>query len=228
MPSARTGCERLHPLDGDPLGELGAHLGELGVAPGQDRRALAHGWGQQQLTARRRPEPVPGDLERALVGDAEVADLLDVVAPELHPQGVLLGGREHVEDPAADGELAALLDQVGRGVADGHQGRGELLVGDLVARAHHDGLQVAQALDDRLQQRPDRGDHEVERRRSSRRRGPGAPAGAGPPAADRPCPSSGSGARAGGSPTPGARPRGRARSGCSRPPRGPRPAGWWR
>ena len=134
------GCERLHPLDGDPLGELGAHLGELGVPPGQDRRALAHGRGQQQLTAGRRPEPVPGDLERALVGHAEVADLLDVVAPELHPQGVLLGGREHVEDPAADGELAALLDQVGRGVADGHQGLGEVLVGDLVARAHDHGL----------------------------------------------------------------------------------------
>ena len=105
---------------------------------------------------------MPGDLERALVGHAEVADLLDVVAPELHPQGVLLRRREHVEDPATDGELATLLDQVGRGVADGHQGRGELLVGDLVARTHHDGLEVAQPLDDRLQQRPDRGDHEVE------------------------------------------------------------------
>ena len=56
-----------------------------------------------------------------------------------------------------------LLDQVGGGVADGHQGCGELLMGDLVARAHHDRLQVAEALDDRLQQRPDRGDHEVQR-----------------------------------------------------------------
>ena len=58
-----------------------------------------------------------GDLERALVGDLEVADLLDVVAPELDPQRVLLGRREDVQDAAADGEVAALLDQLGPRVA---------------------------------------------------------------------------------------------------------------
>ena len=55
-------------------------------------------------------------LEGALVGDREGADLLDVVAPELHAQRVLLGRREDVDDAAADGELAALLDQVDPGV----------------------------------------------------------------------------------------------------------------
>ena len=38
------GCECLHPLDGDPLGELRAHLGQLGVPLGQGSRTLADGW----------------------------------------------------------------------------------------------------------------------------------------------------------------------------------------
>ena len=162
MPSARTGASASIPSTAIPSASLEHISVSSEWRSGEGRRALADGGGQQQLTAGGRPEPVPGDLQRALVGHAEVADLLDVVAPELHPQRVLLRGREHVEDPAADGELAALLDQVGRGVADGHQRLGELLVGDLVAGAHHHGMQVAQAPDDRLQQRPDRGHHQVE------------------------------------------------------------------
>ena len=55
-------------------------------------------------------------VERALVGGREVAQLVDLVAPELHPHRVLLGGREDVEHAAADGELAALLDQLDAGV----------------------------------------------------------------------------------------------------------------
>ena len=73
--------------------------------------AGAHVVGQQQLAARRRPQPRLGG-DGALVGDGERPDLLDLVTPELHPQRVLLGRREDVDDAAADGELAATLDQV--------------------------------------------------------------------------------------------------------------------
>ena len=57
-----------------------------------------------------------GDLEGALVGDLEVAHLLNGVAPELHAQRVFLGRREHIENAAANSEVAALLDQVGTGI----------------------------------------------------------------------------------------------------------------
>ncbi len=60
-----------------------------------------------------------GDLEAALVGYLEPADLLDGVAPELDSHGVLLGRWEDVEDTAADSELTATLDQVGAGVGGG-------------------------------------------------------------------------------------------------------------
>ena len=75
-------------------------IGEfLGAVP--DRRS------QQQFPAGRRPQPVVGPADAALVGDLEVADLLDRVAEELDPQRMLLGGREDVDDAAADGDLAA-------------------------------------------------------------------------------------------------------------------------
>ena len=75
--------ERLHALDGDALGELLEQVGGTGQLVGERRGARAHGVGEQQLAARRRPQAVLGDLEAALVGDLEPADLLDRVAPEL-------------------------------------------------------------------------------------------------------------------------------------------------
>ena len=59
-----------------------------------------------------------GQLDRlrvpqgALREGREPADLLDLVAEELQPGGALLGGGEHVEDPAADRELPPLLDLI--------------------------------------------------------------------------------------------------------------------
>ena len=104
-----------------------------------------------------------GDLEGALVGDLEPADLLDRVAPELDAQRVLLGGREDVEDAAAHGELAAPLDQVGAGVGGRREGLDDLLEGRLVAGLQRDRREVAQALGDRLEHRTHRGDDDDER-----------------------------------------------------------------
>ncbi len=101
--------------------------------------ALPDVLGEQQLAARRRPQPVRGDLERALVDDAEVPDLLDLVTPELHAQRVFLGRREDVEDAAAHREVAAALDQFGAGVAGVDEVGDD--VGELaaaVAGAQHD------------------------------------------------------------------------------------------
>ena len=107
--------QRLHALDRDAGGDLVGQLDQLRVRLAERGGPAAYLVGEQQLAARRRPQPL--DLvEGALVGDREAADLLDVVAPELHAQRVLLGRREDVDDAAADRELAALLDQVDPGV----------------------------------------------------------------------------------------------------------------
>jgi hypothetical protein len=128
---------------------------ELGGAP-------AYVVGEQQLAARRRPEPLHR-LERALVGDGERADLLDVVAPELDPQGVLLRRREHVDDAAAHRELAATLHHVDAGVRRLGEAAHDLLQRPGVARRQLDRLDVGKAGHLRLEEAADRRDHHLER-----------------------------------------------------------------
>ncbi len=150
--------QRLHALDGDPLGDLAEQFAQLGMLLGERGGPLPHLVGQQQLTARRRPQAVFGDLQGPLVGDLEVADLLDVVAPELHPQGVLLGRREDIQDAAADRELAALLDQLDARVRGRRQAVDDLFEVGALAGAQTDGIQLTQALDLRLEHGADGGD----------------------------------------------------------------------
>ncbi len=52
------GRERLHPLDGHALGELVGDLGELRVLLAELGGAAAYVVGEQQLAARRRPQPL--------------------------------------------------------------------------------------------------------------------------------------------------------------------------
>ena len=117
---------------------------------------------EQQLTARRRP--YVGDLlERALVGDREPADLVDLVAPELDAERVLLGRREHVDDAAAHRELAAALNQVDARVCRRGQLPHDLVEGDLVTLVQLDRGEVGKPLDLRLEQRTYRRDDDPER-----------------------------------------------------------------
>ena len=157
------GGERLHALDGDALAELLEQVGRAGQHVGERGGPLAHGVGEEQLAARRGPQAVVGDLERALVGDLEPADLLDGVAPELEPQRVLLGGREDVEDAAAHGELAAALDEVGAGVGGRREVLDDPLERGLVAGLERDRAQVAQTRDDGLEDGAHRRDDDRER-----------------------------------------------------------------
>ena len=191
------------PSTGDAGGDLVGQLEQLRVRLTQRRGPAAYLVGQQQLAARRRPEPLDR-LQGALVGDREAADLLDVVAPELHPQRVLLGRREDVDDAAADGELAALLDQVDAGVRRVRQPPHDVLQRRGVARDQLDRLQVAEPLDLRLEDRADRRDDDPERAVGASCRD-GA-AGAARPAGGRRCRCAGSAARAAASPSSGSRP----------------------
>ena len=155
--------ERLHAVHRDALGQLAEDVGQPGVLRGEARGPLPDGRGEQQLAARRRPQAVRRDVQAALVGDPEVPDLLHRVAPELHPERVLFGGREHVQDAAADRDLAAALHQVGTGVADVHQVRDDLLEVGRLAGLQRDRGQVAEPADHRLEQAADRGDQHGDR-----------------------------------------------------------------
>ncbi len=146
--------QRLHAFHGDAFGDLAEQLAQFGVLFGEGTRTRADVFRQQEFTAGGRPQAVFGDLQGALVGDLEVADLLYVVAPELDAQGVFLGGREHVQDAASYGELAALLDELHARVRGGSEGvHDRVQVGGL-ARPQGDRLQVSETLDLRLQYGP--------------------------------------------------------------------------
>ncbi|GMA30487.1 hypothetical protein GCM10025875_04790 [Litorihabitans aurantiacus] len=91
---------------------------------------------------------------------------------------MVLGGREDVEDPTAHGEVAALLDHVHTRVCRGRQRLDEVLHAPRLARAGADGLEVAEALHDGLQQGAHR-DHEDADRAGLGARGAGQVVGGG-------------------------------------------------
>ena len=104
--------ERLHALCRDLLRDPGQQLHQSRVARvllGELAGALSHGIGNRQL-----PRRVDGHLadvdivDGALVRHGELADIRDLVAPELHAHRVVQGGGKDIEDAAADGVLAAL------------------------------------------------------------------------------------------------------------------------
>ena len=98
------------------------------------------------------------DVARALIGDGEVPDLLDLVAEEVDPDGVFLRRREHVDDATTDGELAPALDEVDPDVGGADQVGREPVEVVVLADGQPDRGQVRQALDLRLQHAPYRRD----------------------------------------------------------------------
>ncbi len=151
--------EGLHALDGDAGRHLVGELEQLRVGRAELRTPSAYVLGQQQLAARRRPQSLHRP-QGALVGDRERADLLHLVAPELHPQRVLLGGREDVDDAAAHRELPAALHHVDAGVRRLREAAHDVVDRPGLPRNELDGLDVGQAGHLGLEQAPDgRDDH---------------------------------------------------------------------
>ncbi len=101
------GGQGLHPLDRDALADLGEHRREARELVFHLAGPLPHVLAEQQLTARRQRDGGDRIRQRPLVRYRERADLIHLVAEEVHAVGVLGGGREHIEDAAAHGELAA-------------------------------------------------------------------------------------------------------------------------
>ena len=177
--------QRPEALDRQELGHVGAlggvlerrDLGQLAVLGGQ----LGGG----------RDLDLLGVAQRALGEGREPAQRLDLFVEQIDAHGTLLGGGEHVEQPAAHRELAALLDLVDALVARAHEVGGGLLqveqltdaqregvgpqrrVGDLLREGHgrdhhHRGLHILERLREQGVERGHAQAHEVRGRRQMR------------------------------------------------------------
>ena len=97
--------------------------------------------------------------ERALRERRERADAFDLVSEELDPQRLATGRGEDVDQAAADGELAALLDALDALVAGEREPLGQLLEARLVAGSKAERLGALtcgrQPLGDRFRRRAD-------------------------------------------------------------------------
>src|SRR5829696_3408543 len=138
--------------------------------------------GEQELPAGRGGDLGKCQLAGALVGDGEVANLLDGVAEEVDPYGMLFGRREDVDYTAAHCEFAASLHKVDTNVRRVHKGLAQLGEVDLRSDREPYRTKIAETLDLRLQDAADGSDDDLRRRLVG---APGEPAQDGQPATDR-------------------------------------------
>ena len=94
-----------------------------------------------------------GVAERALGERREPAQRLDLVVEQVDADGALLGGRVDVEQAAADGELAAVLDLVDALVAGGDEVGGGLVEVEQLADAQREAVRAQRRVGDLLAQR---------------------------------------------------------------------------
>jgi hypothetical protein len=92
-------------------------------------------------------------VECALRERRERAHLLDLVAPELDPERLTARRREDVDEPAADGELAALVGTLHALVAGQRERLRQLFQAQLLAGSHTDGCRTGLGRRHRLGER---------------------------------------------------------------------------
>ena len=145
--------QRLDALDVQALGDLGEQVAGHRDLGGELAGPAALGLAQPHLPAR--PGLDRGQLGQGpLAGHGEGPDALDLVAPQLDPDRVVLAGREEVDQAAPDGDLAPALDHVGAGVAGRDQPLQQLLEVDPVAGGHGHRLDHVQPGGEWLHHRP--------------------------------------------------------------------------
>ena len=148
---------RLHAVEGLPLGEALPLLPAPRLGAQQLGRAGAHLVGRQQLADREQPRV--GEIAvRALVGDRELREPVDLVAPEVDAHRMVGGRGIHVDDRAAHCELAARLDLVLAAIAHRDESLDELVAVEPRAGPDDDRFDVLDVRPEPLHERADRRD----------------------------------------------------------------------
>ena len=148
--------EGLEAVDGQQLGDVGAVLGVLERGDLRQLAVLGRELGRGRDLDRL------GLAQAALGEGREEADRLDLDVEEVDADRAVLGGRVEVEDAAADGELAAVVDLVDALVAGGHELLADLVEVEQVADADGEGVRAQRRVGHLLAQR-DRADDDDRR-----------------------------------------------------------------
>ena len=147
--------QRAEALDRQQLGHVGALAALLGLQRG-DLGQLA--MLDRELGGRRDLDRL-GVPERALREGREPAHRVDLDVEQVDAHGALLGGREDVEQAAADGELAAVLDLLDALVAGRDELGGDLVEVEHVADAQPEGVRPQGGIGHLLRERRRGHDH---------------------------------------------------------------------
>ena len=174
-------------LDQQHLGGVGKHVGEQAIVLDEPRQPTLHAVEVDALgkalplfaTPRfRRDEPrgaladiVGGHqlaggeddhlvevVDRALIVDAESGEAVDLVTPQVDTDRGIGGRGEHIDDRAAPGELAAVLDEFLSPVAELDELSPQRLGVDLGSGTNDDRLDLGRSRTEFLQQRTHTGD----------------------------------------------------------------------
>ena len=148
--------EGLHALDRDPLGDLREHLGQVRELVQHLACPLPDVVAEQEFARGGELDRAEVVLGRALVGDGERLDRLDLVAEEVDAHRVVGRRREDVEDATAHRELTTAGDEVDAGVGEVDELRRDRrqVVAPRVGPQHHR-RQRRQVARDRLQRGAD-------------------------------------------------------------------------
>ena len=145
-----------------PVGQPLPLLATPRLAGDEPVGALAHLVGGQQLAAREHDDALER-VRRPLVVDRELAEAIDLVAPQVDAHGRVGGRREDVDDRAAHRDLAAMLDLILTAVARVHEAADELVAVAALADLDLDRLDLLDVGAEALDERPDRRDDHVGR-----------------------------------------------------------------
>ena len=104
--------------------------------------ASTHVVGEEEFPTGSGRKPVFGSFERALIGNREVANLVDFVTPELHAQWVLFNRRKDIDQPTAHCKLPTLFNNIDARVARTGEAANHVVERDLVFRTQAHRLEI--------------------------------------------------------------------------------------
>ena len=151
---------RLHAVECQSVGETLPLLAPPGLARDEPVGALADLVARQELPTREDDHAFER-VRRALIAHRELAEAIDLVAPQVDAHGGVGGRREDVDDRAADGDLAAMFHLFLTAVARLHERGHELVAIATLSDLDLDRFDLLDVRPEALRERPDRSDHHV-------------------------------------------------------------------